>query len=132
MAFASKSLGCGSRTFGGKLATGVRSALFQFALGLRASFGRYATFLGWRQLDSCAPSFRKPNRNGLLGRSNSVLAFANVMHLFAHEFTCLGAGRPALLSIFLNSFEYFFFWHVLSPWFADSLASSFPLWTELT
>jgi hypothetical protein len=43
--------------------------------------------------------------------SRAVLSFANVMHLFAHEFAGLGARRFAFFFVSLRSFNYFLFWH---------------------
>src|SRR5437763_17201222 len=48
------------------------------------------------QLHAGPPRLGQPDRNRLLGRTRSVLAFADVMHLFANEFARLRARRLSL------------------------------------
>jgi hypothetical protein len=64
-----------------------------------------------RQLNACAPRFGKPDRNGLLRASRSVLSLTNMVHLFAHELARLRAGRFALASVFARPLDCSFFWH---------------------
>jgi hypothetical protein len=42
-----------------------------------------------------------------------MLSFANVVHLFAHEFAGLGAGRFTFFLASPRSVNYFLFWHVV-------------------
>jgi hypothetical protein len=42
-----------------------------------------------------------------------MLSFANVVHLFAHEFAGLGAGRFTFFFVSPRSVNYFLFWHVV-------------------
>jgi hypothetical protein len=44
-----------------------------------------------------------------------MLAFANVMHLFADEFAGLRAGRFAFALVFVRSLNGFFLWHRFPP-----------------
>jgi hypothetical protein len=55
-------------------------------------------------------AFERPMAIACVGRA--VLPFANVVHLFTHEFAGLGAGRFAFLFVSLRSFNYFLLWHV--------------------
>jgi hypothetical protein len=40
-----------------------------------------------------------------------MLPFPHVMHFLANKFSGLGTGRLSLPSIFMGTFERFFFWH---------------------
>src|SRR5262245_35955456 len=51
----------------------------------------------WLQPDAGASSFREPDGDGLLGRSRTVFALTDVMHLLADELTGLARWRLALL-----------------------------------
>src|SRR5438067_11906050 len=75
--------------------------------------GRSATF-GWPQLYAGPSGLRKPNGDGLLGRSCTVFALPDVVHLLAYELTRLGRRRfpfPSILSCPLDSL---YFWHASS------------------
>jgi hypothetical protein len=54
-----------------------------------ASPFRRCTLLRHRKLDACLARLRQPDRDRLLCRARTVLAFANVIDLFANEFTGL-------------------------------------------
>jgi hypothetical protein len=41
-----------------------------------------------------------------------MFAFTDVVHLLAHEFACLRAGRFSFFFVALRSSEDLFFWHV--------------------
>ena len=75
----------------------VRAALplGVIALSLSSSPGRSFAPLGRRQFHARATRFRQADRNRLLRRPRSVLAFANVFDLFAHELAGLRSGRLA-------------------------------------
>jgi hypothetical protein len=47
----------------------------------------------------------------LLGVGSAMLSFSNVMHLFAHKFAGLRAGRFPFLFVSLGSINYFLFRH---------------------
>src|SRR5207253_9650345 len=81
---------------------------------LRASLCPGRACLGRRQIDSGAARLGKSNGDRLLGGSCPMLSFADVMHLFADEFTRLRRWRFAFALVFLCTFECFFFWHVCS------------------
>ena len=40
-----------------------------------------------------------------------MFTFPNMLHLFAHEFACLGGRREPFTFIFARPFDRFFFWH---------------------
>jgi hypothetical protein len=65
-------------------------------------------------VDTSASSLRQPDRDRLFGRSRSVLAFPDMVHLLAHEFTRLRGGGFARALVATRSFERFFFWHDLN------------------
>ena len=65
-----------------------------------------------RQFHSRSASLGKSNRDRLLGRASSVLAFPNMIHLLPHEFARLGAGRLAFPCILAGSLKCLFFRHV--------------------
>jgi hypothetical protein len=72
---------------------------------------RGLTLAGWCQFDACTSCFRQPDRNGLLGGCCSVLAFTDVMHLFADEFSGLSAWSFSFASVFVRTLNRFFFRH---------------------
>src|SRR5215213_1549175 len=79
--------------------------------GVLARFrGRGASPRRW-QLHSRTASFGQSNRNRLFGGTRAMFAFANVMDLFAHEFSCLGRGRFALSLVPACSSKRLFLWH---------------------
>src|ERR1700722_10639002 len=53
-----------------------------------------------RQFHSCAPRLRKPNGNCLLGRSRSMFALPNVIHLFLDKLSRLRRWRFPFARIF--------------------------------
>src|ERR671931_891893 len=59
------------------------------------------------QLYSRAPRLGEPNGDGLLRRSRTVLPFANVVHLLAHELACLRRRRFPFPRIFMRPFDRF-------------------------
>jgi hypothetical protein len=70
-----------------------------WVLGCLLIFCRFSFQRGWpfrrRQLHAGTARFRKPNSDGLLRRSRTMLPFTNMMNLFTHEFTRLsGRGLP--------------------------------------
>jgi hypothetical protein len=61
--------------------------------------------------NSTPARLRQSNRDGLFGGSRSMFPFADVMHLFAHEFSRLRARRFSFFSVAVRSFASFFFRH---------------------
>src|SRR3954466_9299162 len=66
------------------------------ALGLAARRGGCLALRGRLEIDAGAPRLREPDRDGLLRRPRTVLAFADVLHLLAHELARLGRRGFAL------------------------------------
>src|SRR6202011_3052075 len=66
---------------------------------------------GGRNVDARSPRLRQTNRNGLLGGSSAVFAFAYMLNFLANEFACLCRGRFTLLSIAMCTLDYIFLWH---------------------
>jgi hypothetical protein len=83
----------------------------QIALRLRASPPGSLFFFGRLEFHPCAARFRNPYGNGLPGGARAVLAFAYVMHLFAHKFSSLCGRGLAFPRIFTCPFQSFFFRH---------------------
>jgi hypothetical protein len=63
---------------------GVRGTAFRLRLGSRRWTSKF---------HASASRFRESDGNRLLGRSRAVLAFTNVVHLFADEFASLRRWR---------------------------------------
>src|SRR5581483_3909492 len=104
------SLGCAG-PFSRRLAFPAALAFRQIALGLSARPVGCTASLRRRQFHAGAARFREANRDGLLWRSCAVLAFANVLHLFANKFTCLCTGGFAFARIFASALDGLLFWH---------------------
>jgi hypothetical protein len=83
----------------------------QVALRLLASAGRNLSSARGRELDSGAARFGQSNGNGLLRGAGAMFTFANMMHLFADEFTGLCGWSFPLASVFFGAFECLLFWH---------------------
>lgn len=81
------------------------------ALGPGFGLFRDSSFFWRRQFDAGAPRFGKADCNGLLRRAGAMLAFPDVIHLFAYEFSSLRTGRLAFARIFLGSFDSLLFRH---------------------
>ena len=60
------------------------------------SRGRHGVRRLWLQRHSCPARLRKANGDGLLRRAHPVLALADVVNLFADEFSGRSRGRLAL------------------------------------
>jgi len=71
----------------------------QVSLCLRSCPGRGFPFFGCCELHAGATCLWESNRDGLLGWPRTVFAFTNVMYLFSHKFTRLGARRLAFLLV---------------------------------
>jgi hypothetical protein len=96
--------------------TAASLPLSQIALSLLArSRGGFAS-LGWLQFDTCPARLRKADRNRLLRGLRAMLPFADVVHLFTHEFACLRAGRFSSGLVVLSSLNRFFFRHGRASW----------------
>jgi hypothetical protein len=65
------------------------------------------------ELDTSAPRFRKPDRDRLFGGSCAMLAFADMVHLLAHEFAGLRGRRVACPFVPPRSFDGRFLRHEL-------------------
>jgi hypothetical protein len=80
--------------------------------------GRFAnaarSALGWPERNSGATCLRESDRDRLLGGFRAVLAFADVVHLFAYEFSGGGRARLALPKVALGLLDRLAFWHVAS------------------
>jgi hypothetical protein len=63
------------------------------------------------QLYACATRFGKADGDRLLRGASAVLAFADVVHFFAYELACLGAGGLSFLLVFVSPVNDFLFWH---------------------
>src|SRR5207248_6497538 len=110
-AFAAQSARSGARTgtrwappASGAATTQVAAGPGSHLLGSPPAFGR-------SELDAGAARFGKPNGNSLLRRARSVLALADVMHLFANKFARLSAGRFSLARVFVGAFQCLLLWH---------------------
>jgi hypothetical protein len=69
------------------------------------------SFSGRRQFHAGPAGFRQTDGDGLFSRSRAMLAFANVLHLLAHEFAGLSGGRFTFTRILACSFDRFLFGH---------------------
>jgi hypothetical protein len=76
----------------------------------RFSFERCRAFRSG-ELYSSATRFRKPNRDGLLRRSRTVFAIANMVNFFAHKLTRLRRRSLAFTGIFPRSIDSFLLGH---------------------
>jgi hypothetical protein len=85
--------------------------------GFVGAFGTFPSFLGHRasfrrfEFHSGSARLGEADGNGLLRRASAMLAFADVVHLFADEFACLSGRGVAFALVFPCSFERGFFWH---------------------
>src|SRR5206468_6455660 len=70
------------------------------------------SFAGRREANPGATRFRQSNRDRLFGVTRAMLAFAHMMHLFAHEFTGLRGGRLAFALVLARSLHCLFLGHV--------------------
>jgi hypothetical protein len=79
-----------------------------FGIGLCFLSGARAGFAGirWRQLHAGAARLGKSDRNRLLGRSRTMLSFAHMMNLFAHELARLDGRCFALGLVFARFLEF--------------------------
>jgi len=66
---------------------------------------------GRRQIDTGAPRLRETDGDGLLGRTRSMLAFADVMHLLAHKLAGLCRGRLPLALVLVGPLHCLLLWH---------------------
>src|SRR5579862_8069747 len=65
----------------------------EIALSLRPRPGGCLAFLRRRQLHASAARLREANGDGLRGGASAMLSFADMIHLFANEFSRLRARR---------------------------------------
>lgn len=91
-------------TWAGRLASPVRFLSFGVVVRSLAA-GPGGRFRAPRRLQvhSRPTGLRKSDCNGLLGGASPVFAFPNMVHLFAHELSRLGARRLALRRILARS-----------------------------
>src|SRR5207253_3152549 len=68
-----------------------------------------------RQIYARAPCLRQTDGDRLLGRTRSMLAFADVVHFLAHKLTGLCRGRLPLALILPRPLERFSLWHGVPP-----------------
>lgn len=90
-------------------------AAFVVALGFFAGAGAGAAGPGRRERDAGAAGFAESDGNCLLGRADSVFAFANMVNFFFDELACGGRGRFALAQIFFGPLHRCFFRHRVLP-----------------
>jgi hypothetical protein len=91
-----------------------------------SSLRRGRAFLRRRQCDSLAPRLGEPDRDRLLRRTGAVLAFPNVVHLFANEFPGLGRRRFSLSRVLPGRGEGFFVRIGMHVTFRHSVHLEFP------
>jgi len=88
------------------------ASLAQVALcGAASTLGCRPLLRSWK-LDARFARLRQPNGNGLLRRACAMLAFANVIDLFADELACLCRWSPAGAFRRASSLERGLLWHV--------------------
>lgn len=63
------------------------------------------------QLHACPPGLGESDGDCLLRRCRAMLAFADVMHLFAHELPGLSAGGLAFTRVLTRTVNGLSFWH---------------------
>jgi hypothetical protein len=81
------------------------------ALGLPGGSRRCLPAVRRFELHPCAPGFREADRDGLLGRSRTMLTFSHMVHFLTHEFSSLRARRFSLAGIRTSAFDGFVFRH---------------------
>jgi hypothetical protein len=124
MPFALQRASGGLRPFRGRPAAAMAARSVRLCSALAsAGAGRAARrrFEG----DPRAPRLRQADGNRLFGRARAVLAVANVLHFFAHEFAGLRAWRFALTFVAAGAFQRSFFRHD-SSLFGISHSSDMP------
>jgi hypothetical protein len=102
LAFTLQSADDGARSFGRRRVRGFRS-LGGIAPGLSACAFRCFALLGWRQLYPSPPGLGQTDRDSLLGRASSMLAFADMLDLFADEFSGLRRWSLPLALVLLST-----------------------------
>ena len=91
----------------------ARAALLHIAFGFAPCLLRCLSLGGRFQLHPGAPSLGQSNRDGLLRRSRTMLAFANVMHFLADELSRLRRRSLAFPLVLASSFNRFTLRHLL-------------------
>src|SRR5207244_2940068 len=81
---------------------------------LSGPFARLA-LLRRRQIDTGAPCLRQTDGDGLLGRTRSMLAFADVMHLLAHKLAGLCCRCLPLALVLARPLHCLLLWHGFPP-----------------
>src|ERR1044071_9408896 len=90
-------------------------------LGLAARSAAGCSPARRRQLHPGASRFGKPNRDRLFRAACAVLAFADVVHLFADKLARLRAGRFAFAAVPFSASQCFLFWHLSSSSISSGL-----------
>src|ERR1700685_1402589 len=103
-----------ARSLGGWLAMTPALSLFIVAFGPGFRFFRDSTFLGRGQFHPRAPGFGKTDCDGLLRRTGAMLAFPNMVHLFAYDLAGLRAGRFRFPRILTRTSHGLFFGHSIN------------------
>src|SRR5437868_68415 len=98
------------RAFRRRLGAFAFRALGHVANGFLSRFGALS-LARWRQTDPGATRLGQSDSNRLLRVARTVLAFAHVMDLLAHEFSRLCCGRLAFALVLLCSFQRLFLRH---------------------
>src|SRR6185437_8660225 len=101
----------GARAPGGYRLFPVLVARLVRARGTRPGLLRCRAFFRRRQIDARAARFRKPYRNGLLGRAGAVLAFTDMVHFLANEFSRLRGRCLSFTLVFRGALQRFPFGH---------------------
>jgi len=101
----------GTGSPGGRLTGGSALPLAVILFGFFAGAGRCLASARGREFHSRAAGFRKSDRDGLFGGGCSMLAFADVMHFLAYEFSRLRTGRFPFPCILAGAFDCFSLGH---------------------
>src|SRR5947207_1550751 len=101
-----------ARALGGWLAARRRAVSARVcSRGALARARRCLALLWRRKVDAGSSRLGQSDGDRLLGGSRAVLAFADVVHLFADELAGLRRRRLAFALVTLCSFQCFFLWH---------------------
>src|ERR1035437_5058209 len=86
-------------------------ALLVIAVGLLGGSRGCLPIARRLQFHTCATGFREADRDGLFGRSRTMLTFSHMVHFLTHEFSSLRARRLSLAGILTSAFDCFFSRH---------------------
>jgi hypothetical protein len=75
------------------------------------------------QFYTCAPGFRKTDRDGLLGGGCSMLTFAHMVYFFPHKLSRLRAGRFSFAGVLASAIDGLLFRHMTLLYYKPSVAA---------